>query len=402
MFELTGIAVQQCAAEYISTVLGTLVAPEEVPEPLAVRTFELLSRRDEINGRRDAWGNWEGPDGKPGASFQTAFLDREILEWCARVGKQKGGGLWPGAAKWAVCLTHDLDFVSRYARWREAGLRLRRLGRDGGGAGRFLRRVGGGLLRSVGGLRVDPWWCYEQWIALAQESGGHSTWLVFPQDVSNPHSWDSAISFSETIHFGGRKMRVCEMLKEVAAAGMEIGLHPSIHAARDARQIAQQRRQVEDAAAVAVTTVRQHFLRWDADCTPSQQLAAGLEVDSTLGFNRGVGFRTGGCFPYRMPNPATGERSDLVQIPMQLMDVSIFSPDGLGCRTVDEATSVCLKIMNEVEAVGGVLVLNWHQNSISEENMMEVIRNVLQEAKRRHPWFASLGEVAEHWKQRRA
>lgn len=397
MSELNPTVVGAVAAEYVSTVLGVRVEGVELPVALADRVLGLLSRREEIGAPRDAWGNWEGPLGKPGEGFGKVFLDREILNWGESAGKHRIGGRWPGGAEWALCLTHDMDFVSRYGRWREASLRLGRLARGGENSGRFLRRLGGGLLRSAGGLREDPWWCFEKWIELAHAAGGRSTWMIFPEKLSRPHPWDAAISFSETVRFGGRKMRVREMIREISSAGMEIGLHPSIHAARDAAQLRDQRRQVEDAAGCEVTTVRQHFLRWDADCTPGQQVSAGLKVDSTLGFNRGVGFRMGGCFPYQMPDPATGKATGPVQIPLQLMDVALFSADGLGLSNADQACEVALAIMAEVRAVGGVLVLNWHPNSITEMPMIEVVHTILGEARRSSPWVASLGEVAEHW-----
>ncbi len=393
------ISADEASVSYAATVLGTKVELLQLPPALAQSCLRNLSRSDELADRKDAWGNWEGPEGKPDIGFRKAFLDRSILNWGVSQGIAQRS-IWPGGAEWAFCLTHDMDFVSRYARWREVSILLGRLVRGGADFRAAARRIGGGLLRSAGGLREDPWWCFEQWISMAEDAGARSTWLIFPERVSKPHAWDAAYSYNDTVRFGRRKMKVREMLKEIGGAGMEVGLHPSVHAACDAALLRDQRNQVADAAGCEVTSVRQHFLRWNAGKTPEAQSEAGLSVDSTLGFNRGIGFRTGGCYPYKMPDPVTGQCGPLIQIPLQLMDVALFSEDGLGCRTVDEAIGACMTVMEEVQAVGGVLVLNWHPNSISTEPMMAVIRTLLSEVKRRHPWGATLAGVAAHWKGR--
>ena len=391
--------VYQAAENYASTILGAEVVAGSLPEDLAMNCLKHLSRSEEVADTVDAWGNWEGKSGKPGEGYRQAFLDRSILNWAASKGVLRRH-IWPEGAEWAVCLTHDMDFVNRYARWSETVMLLSRLCRGGAGLQRTLRRVGGGLLRSAGGFRADPWWCFEKWTNMALEAGTPSTWMVFPQTVSKPHPWDAAYSYGDTVCFNKRKMRVSEMLRELRCAGMEVGLHPSIHAARDVSLLKDQRRQVEQAVGCDVTSVRQHFLRWDAGHTPKAQIEAGLKLDSTLGFNRGVGFRNGGCYPYQMPDPVTGEVTSLIQIPLQLMDVALFSEDGLGCRTPDEAIACCMEVMEEVQAVGGVLVLNWHPNSITNDSMMAVIRNLLEEVRRRRAWGATLKDVAAHWEKR--
>ena len=71
--------------------------------------------------------------------------------------------------------------------------------------------------------------------------------------------------------------------------------------------IAEQKEDLEKALGETVVANRQHNLHFDAAVTPRILEKAGLKIDSTLGFNRDVGFRAGTSYPFRMWDLA-GER----------------------------------------------------------------------------------------------
>jgi hypothetical protein len=98
--------------------------------------------------------------------------------------------------------------------------------------------------------------------------------------------------------FGDQRRRVRDVMNEVAQAGFDVGLHGSSASATDARLLSAQREVLEGAIDGEVQTIRQHWLHWDVRATPAAQAAAGFTVDSTLGFNRNVGFRAGTSFPF--------------------------------------------------------------------------------------------------------
>ena len=74
-------------------------------------------------------------------------------------------------------------------------------------------------------------------------------------------------------------------------------LIPSALAGLQPGALAAERAALERATGLEIGTTRQHLLHWDVRRTPRLQEAAGLRVDSSLGFNRGVGFRAGTSLP---------------------------------------------------------------------------------------------------------
>jgi hypothetical protein len=401
------------ARGHLASVLG-FTPPAELVNELGPAIARELSRMPEVEiPARDQWGNWEFPFGESNlrGELYRPWLDLPVIERRRALVAERSGlraePPWPEDRPFALCLTHDVDLVSLDPPPRDS---LRQLARDarllaGGGdsgpAGLALRNVTRALFRlaTLKGLGTPAHRSYDEWLALEGRHGFHSTFFVFPEHVPEPHVYDCLYGYDDVIPYDHRRLPVREVLREIARAGWEVGLHGSYRSALRAGLLADQKRQVEQALGGPVTSTRQHWLHWDARITPGLQAGAGLLADSTQGFNRNIGFRAGTAFPYPCWDHESGETLPVLEVPQHVMDGALFTTNALEC---DEALAIRhgLHLMDQVQAVGGCLTLSWHPNTIVDPTYWAVYQALLAEAAHRNAWGCSVGELRTWWTAR--
>lgn len=156
------------------------------------------------------------------------------------------------------------------------------------------------------------------------------------------------------------------LVHEIAAfrdGGWTLGLHGSWRSWRDGKRLDMERARIETAANAPIRHTRQHWLRFSWEETWSAQEAAGLSVDSTLGFNNRPGFRNGAALAFQPWDHRGGQAMSLTAIPMILMDSQFYDYQLLDADARLQAMS---RWINEVRAVGGVATVNWHTHTIVE------------------------------------
>src|SRR5439155_19917609 len=124
--------------------------------------------------------------------------------------------------------------------------------------------------------------------------------------------------------FRGERIRVADMMRTLHEEGFDVGLHGSYNSAVVPGRLVQEKQALEQAIGAAVTTTRQHFIHWDVRTTPRLQAEAGFTADSTLGFNRNVGYRTGTSLPVRWLDLERGEPFDLLELPLVVHDGALL------------------------------------------------------------------------------
>ena len=122
---------------------------------------------------------------------------------------------------------------------------------------------------------------------------------------------------------------------------------------------------------------RQHYLRWDAQITPEILNTLNIDEDSSLGFANFPGFRNGTCFPYFLIDLKNEKITDVTEIPLILMESSVFSKNGMNINDPAEA----YKFMNELKMkcfnLGGVFTLLWHNSNFTEDFHHEIYENII-------------------------
>jgi peptidoglycan/xylan/chitin deacetylase (PgdA/CDA1 family) len=301
--------------------------------------FFHLTRVEERGGPRDEHGRF------PAAASCLDPLDPPLERLRSRLGVQPPRF---GDARFAVCLTHDVDVPWRWTRIGVLGSAARvkehALGRRGGAALREARALAGVPVHKLRG--TDPNWRFDRILALERERGARSTFFVMG---GHAHRADGASPEAYA--------RLRPRLVETLRAAAEIGLHGSYTAATDPDRLRQEKEALEELAG-PVAGHRYHYLR----VNPADNLAPlddlGFSYDTSLGFPDAIGFRAGIARPFRPWDFARDAPLDLVEIPLAVMDAS-FEDRYLGL-SARQAQPRIEKLLDRAAEHGGAFAVLWH------------------------------------------
>ena len=311
------------------------------------------------------------------------------------------GQRWPGGARFAVCLTHDVDNVAAYSlkmlfrRMRNqlpAALRTRE--------DRAVRGLKASLARSVTSClwtRPDPLACYERWLDIESAVGARSTFLFLPDNYEKRHYSDGGYRYEDRIAFDGNPCTVGEMMREIHRRGWEVGLHASWTSYDSVARMKRQKEQVEKAIDAEVVSVRHHNLHFDIRETPRVHHEAGLLVDSSIGFNDDVGFRYNTCHPWLLRDLEQGRDLGVVELPLIVQEKCLVKNAAGGDAGL--AVEKALSLADRVRDSGGVLTLLWHPGTIRSPLYVSVYERLLTSLKERGAWFGTMAEVADYWRR---
>lgn len=375
--------------------------PHSIEPELAREIYYHLSRQEEIESKiRDQWGNWDwqySRANREGALYRP-WLDERIAERFPGIRQQPDR--WPDGKPFALCITHDVDWISSI-RMSKKELRQWKANLDKGSA--YWRQVAKYLMqRRRARGRLDPLWHFENWLELESQYCFRSTFYFFSNPVQQPHHHDCGYQLDDQFVFCGEQVTVAEFARELLRGGWDVGLHGSFNSATDANLLREQKERLEKAIDLEVYSSRQHYLRYDPARTPRIHAEAGFQSDSTQGFNRNIGFRAGTCFPYRCIDLEASEELPVLEIPQHIMDGALFATNSLE-YDCDLAVTHSLELMDRAQEMGGVLTISWHPNNLEEVNPLywRCFAELLREAHQRNAWGCSARQLAEWWTDRR-
>jgi len=249
-----------------------------LPDELARR---LLRVEEHEHAHRDRWGNWE-------FAFCEAYRagrlwEPEIDRWLA---EQRAAldlpAPWPEGRPFAVCLTHDVDLLSRASTPRQA---LRSMSTSLTGGGRSAReravrlaRPGVRAVRAVAnGISLAPSAdTLERCAEIELGLGVTASYFFTAYPGADGHRYDCVYDFDDPCRFRGERMRIRDVVRSLHEDGFDVGLHGSYNSAIVPGLLAREKAALERAGSFAVSTTRQHFVHWDLRRTPQLQAAAGL------------------------------------------------------------------------------------------------------------------------------
>jgi hypothetical protein len=400
--------------EIVRVWLG-LPAAADVPAPTLP---ELLARRllrdEELEmSARDEWGAWEHSSSEAFAAGTLA--SPEIDRWLVKRRRELATRvslvpLWPRGAPFAVCLLHDVGQLSRQLTPRQVARSLAAALERGGAHvdspdwARLLARPVARLARAaVTGIRSAPSTAPTlQWsVETLQRLDVTASYFFAVFADRSAGRYDAVYKPGDTCEFQRRRVRVSELLRELAAAGHDVGLHGSFMSAFGGESLKRERQVLQDATGIEIVTTCQHYLRWQPQVTPSIQEAAGFRADATLGFNRGVGFRAGTSLPFRLYD-AEGQRTRmLLELPVFAQDNVFFNTDSLGLDPL-AARELVATTLDSIASCGGVLTVLVHAHHLEHPPFRQLYTDLLAEGLDRGAWFAPLRSIESWWTEREA
>jgi hypothetical protein len=346
-------------------------------------------------------------EGQPPENAHIPTLDmhvRMLREWIL----QAGVPLLevppvPSGHGFAVCLTHDIDFV---------GIRRHRLDHSVWG---FVFRATVGGLRGLAGGRLSLGNVLRSWLAVASLPLVYAGWI---RDFWEPFEWYLQVekNLSPTYFLIPFKKRrgakvpgkhparrataydIGDILPEVSTLrrhGCEVGVH-GIDSWHDVE------RGKEELAAVAKATgggsigVRMHWLLRDSN-TPTVLEQSEYAYDSTFGYNEAVGYRAGTGQVFRPLNART-----LLELPLHIQDGALFYPQRMNLSDA-EAETRCQRLIDHARSFGGVLTVLWHDRSHGPERFWgSFYVRLIGALKSLNVWFGTAGQVVDWFQKRRA
>lgn len=381
----------------------------EMPEHLA-RLF-LRCEEWEI-ASRDQWGNFE--HGLAANTLRDRLWHPEVDDWLEQAARALPADLpreplWPGGHRFALCLSHDVDAIStqfsqlQYLRLRRREAVTRETPDPADRA--FLRdfdKMAANLAsRRNADVASSAAASMDLSIAVEKEFGikGSYFFPVWPPKVDS--RYDCLYEADDRYTYLGRVMTARDIMLELAAQGHDVGLHGGYQTALDLENFLHEKHLLEDETGLSVTTTRQHWLHWDARVTPELHVRAGITADSTLGYNRNVGFRAGTSKPYFFFDVGRDRALDLVQLPMIIMDGSVFSTVALE-MDLPRAKALAKLVMDRIIATGGCVSLLFHPENLAAENTFALYRWCVAYCMERGAWGASVKQIEDWWRSRSA
>lgn len=110
------------------------------------------------------------------------------------------------------------------------------------------------------------------------------------------------------------------MIQLAKARGYEIGLHPSYNAGYKANLFTSEKAALENQVSNNIQYSRQHFLRYDFPRTSDIIENNEIQMESTLGYQRLIGYRCGTGFPYSLYHFEKRKPYTHKELPMVIMD----------------------------------------------------------------------------------
>jgi hypothetical protein len=160
-----------------------------------------------------------------------------------------------------------------------------------------------------------------------------------------------------------RDPSVSTLLRGLNGRGWTIGLHQSFGTWAEAGAMVAQKRVLEQALGSEVKTCRQHWLRFSWASTWAAQEAAGLDLDTTMGFNDRPGFRIGAALRVR-PLDEHGQPRRLAALPLVLMDSHLYDYTEAGRLPPEQGIA---RWIDEIRVVRGTATVLWHPHVLSAD-----------------------------------
>ena len=278
--------------------------------------------------------------------------------------------------KFAVWLTHDIDFVylSKLSIIFNAAKSLKE---------RQIRSAFKMLFNNIN-KKWNPWWNFKDIMALEEKYDAKSSFYFLTLS-------------EESQDFNFRIEDLEYEIGNIADKGWEVGLHGGHNAYNNLDEIKEKKQRLEKILGKKVIGYRNHYLRFKVPDTWELLSKAGFKYDTTFGYADCVGFRNGMCHPFKPFNLVTNEEIDILEIPLTIMDCTLFDYMKLD---IEGAWDVTKKLIDTVEKHNGVITILWHNTYMVGENL-KFYEKMLKYCYEKEAWMTSGEEIRKWWQNAR-
>lgn len=241
------------------------------------------------------------------------------------------------------------------------------------------------------GIASDFWHEFDNYVRL--EKGLRSTFFLIPFKGRPGRTESGSAPRIRASGYGAGD--IADRVNRLSSAGCEIGLH-GIDAWIDSSRGAEELEEIRRLTGNQKIGVRMHWLYF-REQSPLTLEQAGVDYDSTVGYNGTVGYRAGTTQAYK-PLDAT----QLLELPLHIMDTALFFPGHLHLTTKEAGERVGVIIQNAVQ-FGGVVTVNWHDRSNAPERLWgDFYIQLIEELKSKGAWIVTAADAVSWFRKRRS
>jgi hypothetical protein len=323
----------------------------DYPFDLFSAIFYLLSRYEEyLPHEKDGYGRYAHTQS---LAYKENFLHLPLINMWLQDFVNHIASVYPGfkppATNFKILPTYDIDLAWSYRGkgwWRNFGGGLRDLLRG------QLRAVRD-RVRVLQGKTQDPFDSYAWLHQLHQQYQLQP--LYFFLLAQQPGKYDKNIN---------PRNAALQLLIRDHAAGYATGIHPSWQSGDDAGLLKEEINLLQTITGKVVRNNRQHYIRFTLPGTYRQLIAAGITDDYSMGYGSINGFRASVAAAYYWYDLEREEATPLLLHPFCFMDANSFYEQR---QTAVQALEELLQYCKVVQAVGGTLILLWHNNFLGSD-----------------------------------
>ena len=280
---------------------------------------------------------------------------------------------YPNDRPFAVCLTHDIDEV--YTSITTKGISAVK---------KFTKMRFNESLISIHQTRSKkiPLVNFEEIMDLEEQYNAHSSFFVLALD---PADRDYEYKIEHLEHEMGI----------IQDRGWEVGLHVGHQGYRDLNKLRTEKKSLEKVINHSVIGCRNHFLNFIVPDTWELLKEAGFAYDCSFGYADCTGFRNGMCHPFRPYNLQNKKIIDILEIPLVIMDVSLFEDYmRLDMGTAWELTR---RLIDTVAGYHGVITMVWHNTTLAGEHRT-FYEKILNYCSEKNAWITSGEQIFTWWR----
>ncbi len=252
---------------------------------------------------------------------------------------------WADGADWTAFITHDIDNL--YSAWKaptKAALRQ-------GNLLSFCKQLW------QHAMQQDAWDNLGHVQQTVSAHGAKSTFFFLPEHRKAANGTPNA---------DYRYHQIRPAVDNLLKAGASIELHGSIGTSINANNLHYNAEQICHFGPTG-QGLRFHYLSWEPRTTPALVDDLLFVFDSTLGFAEHFGFRNSYCLPFHPFNFNTGRACDFLEIPLNIMDATLYHPNYLQLAP-EEILPALTPMLQEIERFGGVCTVLWHNENFDPAN----------------------------------
>ncbi len=281
---------------------------------------------------------------------------------------------YPGGKKFAVCLTHDIDVAYPEKFYPIIGTAKAFT------KGNLTDAIKIPLCRICNAL--NPCWNFREIIELEAKYNAKSSFYFL---ALKPGEKD----------FNYKIEDLEDELKFISDHGWEIGLHGGHESYNNLEDIKEKKQILENVLGKEIIGYRNHYLRFKVPDTWELLSKANFKYDTTFGYSDCAGFRNGMCHPFKPYNINTGKQIDIIEIPLIVMDRTLFR-DYMRLD-VKKSWELIKSLIDKVEQYNGVITILWHNNTSIDDQGLKYYEKFLKYVSEKNAWITSGGDIYKWW-----